>query len=325
MASRTRGGSDGAAGTAPEERPETGTVPSGPQRLRPREWLDVLKRTFKEFLADDCMGLAQQVAYSSLLAFFPALIFLVGLLGLVDAYDDMRQFLAPVAPGAVIDIIDQLQEDSAEKGASAAAFVIGLFGALWAASGAMNAIVKAVNRAYERMETRPFWKVRLISITLVVAAGLVTAGMFLMIVFGGPLGEAIADRARLGGAWDLVWGVLRWPLAFVVVLLLFALIFYLAPNQDQRDWKWISPGSLLGGLMWLALSGLFAVYTSFTDSYSKTYGSLAGGVVLLLWLNYTAWAVLFGAELNSELDKQADIRAAGGPQAGLVKPARRVR
>jgi membrane protein len=308
-----------------EAQPEVGTTPSGPQRFGPREWLDVFKRTGKEFMADDCMGLAQQVAYSSLLAFFPALIFLVGFFGLVDAYDDVRTFIAPVAPGAVIDIIDQLQEDSSKKGTSAAAFVIGLFGAVWAASGAMNAIVKAVNRAYERMETRPFWKVRLISIILVVAAGLVTAGMFLLIVFGGPLGDAIASKARLGGAWDIVWGVLRWPLAFAVVLLLFALIFYIAPNQDQRDWKWITPGSVVGALLWLALSGLFALYTTFTDSYSKTYGSLAGGVVLLLWLNYTAWAILFGAELNSELDKQADIRAAGGPKAGLLTPARRVR
>ncbi len=308
-----------------EARPETGTVPSGPQRLRPREWRDVFKRTGKEFMADDCMGLSQQVAYSSLLAFFPALIFLVAFLGLIEAYDDMRQFIAPVAPGAVIEIIDQLQEDSSEKGTTAAAFVIGLFGAVWAASGAMNAIVKAVNRAYERLETRPFWKVRLISIVLVAAAGLVTAGMFLLIVFGGPLGEAIARKARLGGAWDLLWGLLRWPLAFLVVLMLFALIYYLAPNQDQRDWKWVTPGSLVGALLWLALSGLFALYTSFSDSYSKTYGSLAGGIVLLLWLNYTAWSVLFGAELNSELDKQVDLRAAGGPSAGLVKPARRVR
>jgi membrane protein len=311
--------------SATEQRAQIGTVPAGPERLRPSEWADVVKRTVKAFMADDCMGLAQQVAYSSLLAFFPALIFLVGLLGLIEAYDEMRGFIAPVAPQAVVDILDQLQEDSSEKGASAAAFVIGLFGAVWAASGAMNAIVKAVNRAYERIETRPFWKVRLISIVLVVAAGLVTAGMFLLIVFGGPLGEAITRKARLGGAFDLLWGILRWPLAFVVVLLLFALIFYLAPNQEQRNWKWITPGSLVGGMLWLALSGLFALYTSLSGSYSKTYGSLAGGIILLLWLNYTAWAILFGAELNSELDKQADIRAAGGPQAGLVRPARRVR
>ena len=117
--------------------------------------------------------------------------------------------------------------------------------------------------------------------------------------------------------------IARWPMAFVAVLLFFALIYYLAPNLDQRRWQWVTPGSVLGGLMWIALSGLFALYTTFSDSYTKTYGTLAGGIVLLLWLNYTAWAILFGAELNSELDRQADIHAAGGERAGLTKPARR--
>ena len=304
--------------------PQVGHVPSGPHRLTLGEWVDVFKRTFKQFLADDCMGLAQQVAYSSLLAFFPAVVFLVGLLDLIGAYDTLQDFLNPVAPAAVTDLIEQLQEDSG-GGGSAAAVVLGALGAVWAASGAMGSVVKAVNRAYDRVETRPFWKVRLIAIVLVGASGLVTAGMLLMIVFGGKLGEAIATKAKLGDAFTWLWNVARWPLAFVVVLLLFALIYYLAPNKDQRDWKWITPGSLFGGVMWIALSGLFALYTAFSDSYSATYGALAGGIILLLWLNYTAWAVLFGAELNAELDRQADIRAAGGPQAGLVKPARRTR
>jgi membrane protein len=311
--------------TAAESRPETGTVPRGPHRLSAREWLDVLKRTFKEFLADDAMGLAQQIAYSSLLAFFPAVIFLVGLLGLIDAYDDLRQFLAPVAPGGVLDTIEEIQKNTRDNGASAAAFVLGAAGAVWAASGAMGSVIKAVNRAYGRTETRPFWKTRLIAILLVVLTGLVTAALFLLIVFGGPLGEAIAEKARLGGAFDLVWTIVRWPIAFLAILLFFALVYYLAPDRDQRNWTWVSPGSLVGSLLWLALSGLFALYTSFSDSYNKTYGSIAGGIVLLLWLNYSAFALLFGAELNSELDRQADIHAAGGPKAGLVKPARRNR
>jgi membrane protein len=303
---------------------QVGHVPSGPHRLALGEWVDVFKRTFKQFLADDCMGLAQQVAYSSLLAFFPAVVFLVGLLDLIGAYDTLQDFLNPVAPAAVTDLIEQLQEDSG-GGGSAAAVVIGAFGAVWAASGAMGSIVKAVNRAYDRVETRPFWKVRVIAIVLVAASGLVTAGMLLMIVFGGKLGEAIATKARLGDAFTWLWNLARWPLAFVVVLLLFAVVYYLAPNKEQRDWKWITPGSLFGGVVWIALSGLFALYTAFSDSYSATYGALAGGIILLLWLNYTAWAILFGAELNAELDRQADIRAAGGPQAGLVKPAKRTR
>jgi membrane protein len=303
---------------------ETGHVPRSPRRLSAREWLAVLKRTAKQFLDDDCMGLAQQVAYSSMLAFFPAVAFLLGLLGLFHLYDDVKRFLDPIAPSGVIRFVGGLQKDSRSSGASASAFVIGLFGATWAASGAMGSVVKAVNRAYDRLETRPFWKVRLISILLVALSGLVVAGMFLLIVFGGPLGDAIAKKAHLGGVFNVLWAVLRWPIAFAAILVFFALVYYLAPNTDVRSWKWITPGSFVGSLLFLALSGLFAVYATFSGSYSKTYGSLAAGVILLLWLNYTAWAILFGAELNSELDRQADIHAAGGPNAGLVAPARRV-
>ena len=273
------------------------------------------------------MGLAQQVAYSSLLAFLPAVILLIGLLGLfgTGAFDSLEKFVGSVAPHGVIQMIDLAKKDAANnKGGSAIAFVVGTFGALWAASGAMGAIIKAVNRAYDRIETRPFWKVRLIAIVLVVATGLVTAGMFVLIIFGGDLGDAIARKTPLGGGFKLFWNIARWPIAFAAVLLFFALAYYLAPNKEHRDWKWISPGSIVGGALWLALSGLFALYTSFSSSYARTYGSLAGGIILLLWLNYTAWAILFGAELNSELDRQADIHAAGGPEAGLTKPARRV-
>jgi membrane protein len=307
------------------ERAETGHVPLSPRRLSAGEWIAVFKRSFKQFMKDDCMGLAQEVAYSSMLAFFPAVAFLLGLMGLFHLYDDVKRFLDPIAPSGVIRFINGLQKDSQGGGASASAFAIGLFGAVWAASGAMASVVKAVNRAYDRLETRPFWKVRIVSIVLVALSGLVIAGMFLLIVFGGPLGDAIAKKAHLGGAFTLLWSILRWPIAFVAILLFFSLIYYLAPNKDVRSWNWVTPGSIVGALLWLALSGVFALYATFAGSYSKTYGSLAAGVILLLWLNYTAWAILFGAELNSELDRQADIHAAGGPNAGLVTPARRVR
>jgi membrane protein len=298
------------------------SAPESPTRLSVGDWVAALKRSFKEFLADDCMGLAQQIAYSSLLAFFPAMIFLVGLFGLIGIYDDLRDFLGVIAPEAVLEALDIAQE-SAEGQSASLAVVLGAFGAVWAASGAMGSMIKAVNRAYDRTETRPFWKVRLIAILLVASTGIVTAALFILIVFGGPLGEAIASEARLGGAFDLLWTILRWPLAFVGILLFFALVYYLAPNTEHRNWKWITPGSIVGGLLWLALSGLFALYTSFAGSYDKTYGSLAGGIILLLWLNYSAFAVLYGAELNRELDRQADVRASGGERAGLTPRARR--
>jgi len=272
------------------------------------EWTAAFKRSFSEFMKDDCMGLSQQIAYSSLLAFFPAMAFLVGALGLFDLFDDVKELLDPIAPNGVIEFISSLQEDS-DAGTSAAAFTIGLFGAVWAASGAMGSVIKAVNKAYDRQETRPFWRVRGIAILLVVLSGITTAGIFLLIVVGGALGEAISRKAHLGGAFEWTWGILRWPVAFCAILVFFALVYYLAPNQEQRSWKWITPGSLVGGALWLALSGLFALYVTFAGNYTKTYGTIASGVILLLWLNYSAFALLYGAELNSELDRQADLHA----------------
>ena len=127
----------------------------------------------------------------------------------------------------------------------------------------------------------------------------------MLIVFGAPLGEAIANKAHLGGAWDVSWAILRWPVTLTALLTFFALVYYLAPNLDVRSWKWITPGAVVGSLLWLALSALFALYVTFAGSYSRTYGALATGIILLLWLNYTAWAILYGAELNAQVRRQA--------------------
>jgi membrane protein len=292
-------------------------------RLSHREWLAAVKRAGKQFLADDCMGLSQQIAYSSLLAFFPATIALVGLLDLINAYDALLRFLDPVAPKAVTDLIATFRNDTG-GGGSFLALAVGAIVALWAASGAVGSVVKAVNRAYDRIETRPFWKVRLLSLVLTIAMAFVTAGTLLLIVLGGTLGDAIKRHGEAGNTAAWAWNLMRWPIAFAVVLVLFAFIYTVAPNDASRNWRWVTPGSLFGAVMWIVLSGLFALYTSFSNSYSKTYGALATGIVLLLWLNYSAWAILFGAELNSELDRQADIHAAGGEHAGLTRPARRL-
>jgi membrane protein len=306
--------------------PHARSAPSGPERLPLGDWGSAGKRALKDFLANDCLGLGQQVAYSSLLAFFPAVIFLVGLLGLIGpgAYSSVNDLLAPVAPKGVLDAINLAKNASANNATgSAIAFAVGAAGAIWAASGATGSIVKAVNRAYDLVETRPFWKVKLLAFGLVFALSAVLATLFLLIVFGAPMGEAIAEKASLGHAFDLAWSIARWPIGFAALLLFFAIVYYLAPNHSQRSWKWLTPGALVGALLWLGLSALFALYTSFSSSYDRTYGSLAGAIILLLWLYYSSLAVLAGAELNAELDRQADIRAAGGPHAGLVMPSRR--
>jgi membrane protein len=293
-----------------------------PKRSR-GEWLAGAKGAGSSFLSDDCMGLAQQIAYSWMLAFFPAVAFFLGLLGVLGLYDQLQSFLAPISPHGVIRFIEGLQKDS-KGGASVTALVVGGIGATWAASGAMGSVIKSVNRAYDRLETRPFWKTRITAVVLVLLSSATILVLAVLIVFGGPIGHAIADKAGLGGAFTLLWGLARWPIAFVAVLLLFGLIYYYAPNVEHRRWRWVTPGAFVGALLWLALSGLFTLYVTFAGSYSKTYGSLAAGVILMLWLNYSAYAILFGAELNAALDRQADIRAAGGAHAGLTKPSRRL-
>jgi membrane protein len=308
------------------ERPEVAEPPEGPERLSAGEWGSALKRSGKEFLEDDGMGLAQQVAYSSMLAFFPTLIFVVGLFGLLGIYAALRDFLEVVAPDAVLEVLTTIEASAEENPtASLVAFVLGALGALWAASGAMGTVIKAVNRAYATTDSRPFWKKRLAAVILCLAIAVVAVGMLLLIVFGGPLGTAIAENAGLGGAFEWTWNLVRWPLVFITVLLFFALVYFLAPDTEQRNWKWVSPGALVGAVGWLVLSGLFALYVRYAGTYDETYGSLAAGIVLLLWLNYSAYALIYGAELNAEVDRQADLRAAGGENAGLIPPARRGR
>jgi len=281
--------------------------PSSPYRLSLTKWWSAIKAAGKEFLADDCLGLSQEIAFSSLLAFFPSVILVVGLLGVLGpgAYESLTHLLGTVAPKAVLDAVNLAKDSSAHNSAgSAIALTIGVIGALWAASGATSSTIKAVNRAFDLDENRPFWKVRLLALALVILAGIVTAAVFLLIVFGGPLGDAVASRAHLGDAFTVVWNILRWPIALFGILLFFALVYWLAPNRTPRNWKWVTPGSVLGALLWLALSALFSLYTSFSSSYDRTYGSLAGAIILLLWLNYSAVALLLGAELNAELERR---------------------
>ena len=303
-----------------------GHAPSTPQRLTRAEWIAAFKRTFKSFLADDCMGLSQQVAYSSLLAFFPAVVALVGLLDLIGAYDTLSSFLDPVAPKAVTDLIQTFQHDSS-GGGSVIAFVIGI-----CRRGVGGVGRDGLDRQGSEPRVRAHGDATVLEATAAsrscssLPPAIATAGMLLLVVLGGTLGDAIARR-RTSAARSRGSGTSpRWPIAFAAVLLFFGLVYYLAPNIDQPPMALADARDrCVGGLMWIVLSGLFALYTAFSNSYSKTYGALAGGIVLLLWLNYTAWAILFGAELNSELDRQADIHAAGGEHAGLTRPARRTR
>jgi membrane protein len=238
-------------------------------------------------------------------------ILVVGLLGVIGpgAYDSLVHLLGTVAPKAVLDAINLAKKSSAHNSAgSAIALTVGLIAAVWAASGATSSLIKAVNRASGIKETRKIWTVRLLALALVVLTALVTAVVFVLIVFGAPLGEAIARRAHLGHQFIVVWQALRWPIAFAGLVLFNEAVYWLAPNRTPPNWKWLTPGSLVAATLWLALSALFSLYTNYSSSYDRTYGSLAGVIILLLWLDFSAVALLFGAELNAELERRGRPR-----------------
>jgi membrane protein len=275
-----------------------------PRTSRLAEWRDLLETAGKRFMADDCVGLSQQIAYKSLLAFLPAMVALLGLLDLANAYGPVERFLFPVAPHAVRSLLETFRSDSNHR-SSVFAVLFGFAGAIWVGSSAVDTIVKAVNRAFEHDETRKGWQLRLLSIGLLIAMGLETVAILLLIVFGHTLGHAIDRRAGTGGAVAWTWDAARWPLGFVVILLLIAILYSFGPNHGERSLQLVSIGSFLAGVLWLLLSGGFALFTAFSHSYTRTYGALAGAIVLLLWLHFSAWALLYGAEVDAELARRS--------------------
>jgi membrane protein len=268
----------------------------------PLSWSDLFKRTARETMADDCLGLAAQLAYYVLLALVPALVFLLALMSFFPS-DLIQQLLIAVrqfAPGEVSGILEtQLREIAAGNNGGLLTFGIAM--ALWSSSAAMVAITGALNRAYDIEEGRPWWKVRLVAIALTIALSLFVIAAFALILVGPQLGASLADRIGLGATFHTVWMILRWPLAFVLVAVAVAVINYFAPDAEQ-DWEWITPGALLATLLWLVASLAFKLYVSQFGNYNETYGSLGGVIVLMLWFYISALAVLIGAEMNAEIE-----------------------
>ena len=288
-------------------------------------------RTYREVLADDCLGLAAQLAYYFFLALFPALLFLVALVsflpitGLLDA---ITTNLSRVAPGEVLSIVqDQILNIAHEKHGSL--LTLGIVGAIWSTSSGLNAIIETLNRAYGIQESRPWWKVKLIALGLTVALAVFIVSSFALVLVGPTLGEKIAVWAHFGPAFAWAWKILQWPLIFLLVTLGVALIYYYAPDAVQEV-IWITPGALLATTLWLAISLAFKYYVAHFTSYNATYGAIGGVIVLMLWFYLSALAVLVGAELNAEIEhaspygKDPGEKVAGEKQmigAGTFRPA----
>jgi membrane protein len=269
----------------------------------PLTWGEILKRTASEVVADNCLGLAAQLAYYFFLALFPALLFLVAIIsfmpvsGLMDAITAM---LSRVAPQEVLSIIqDQIGKIANNK--SGGLLTLGMLGTIWSTSSGMTAIVDTLNQAYDIQESRPWWKVRLLAIGLTIALAVFIVASFALVLVGPTLAEKVAVWIHMGPVFEWTWKILQWPIVFALVALAIALIYYFAPDAEQ-EWVWITPGSLLATCLWLIISLLFKFYISNFTSYTATYGIIGGAIVLMLWFYVSALAVLIGAELNAEIE-----------------------
>jgi membrane protein len=269
-------------------------------------WKDLAKRVWSEMQADDVFGDAAKLAYYFLLALFPLLIFLTSIIGIIiGSGTGMRHllfnYLARVMPSGAFQLIDHtMLEVSTASGAGTLSF--GLLAALWAASSGMGAITDALNVAYDVEEKRSWWRRRLTAIALTIALAVLIIAALSIVLGGSKIADHLASTYIIGRASAITWKIIQWPIALAFMLLAFALVYFFAPSVRDQEWTWITPGSIAGITLWLAVSFAFKAYLHFFDSYSKTYGSLGAVIVLMLWLYLTGLAVLIGGEINSEVE-----------------------
>jgi membrane protein len=290
-------------------------APSGPLRLRLRDWWSVLKRTVAEFREDELTDIAAGLTYYAVLSIFPALIALVSILGLIgdSATQPLIDNVEALTPGAAQEILLGAIEQISSSQAAGLALVLGLAGALWSASGYVGAFARASNRIYQVEEGRPFWKLRPIQIALTIVMILLLAVCAIAVVITGPLAEEIGDVVGAGETAVTIWDIAKWPAIVLFVITMISVLYWTAPNIRQPAFRWITPGGVVAVLLWIAASALFALYVANFSSYNATYGSIAAVIVFLVWLWITNLAILFGAELNAELERQREL-VAGVPR-----------
>jgi membrane protein len=215
-----------------------------------------------------------------------------------------------VAPGSSAEFVRTLiAQAQANRTSAVLGAVIGLLVALWSASGYVSAFMRASNVIYDIPEGRPIWKTIPIRVGVTVFAVVVMVVSAVIVVVSGPVARQIGQLVGAGDTGLTLWNVLKWPVLLLLVSVLFAVLFWASPNARQGGVKWVSPGGIIAVVIWLVVSGLFAVYVAYFSSYNKTYGSLAGVVVFLVWLWLTNIAILFGQELNAEIERGRELTA----------------
>jgi membrane protein len=291
-----------------------------------RDYKAILVRAGKQALAHGITDLAAALAYYSFLAIPAVLLVAVGLFSLFASPDGITTLidrLGTVVPSQATQLIeDSLRRMNENKSGSLVMVVVGFILALWTTTGAMTSFMRAVNRAYDRDESRGFVRQRLTAVQMVVAMGVAFLLVFGLLVLGPVMSGWLGDALDIEGVMGWLWWVAQWPILFVGLLAVFATVLYLGPDVDHPRWRFLTPGAVFAVAVWLIASGLFAVYTSMFDSYNKTWGSLAAVIVMLTWLWVTAIALLLGAEINSEAERSRELRQGQPAGRTIQAPSR---
>jgi membrane protein len=315
------------AQTAPH--PDDATKPDSLGEIEKPGWRYTAKAAFAEFQRDQCTDLAAALTYYSVLSVFPAILALVSLLGLVGQGESTTTTLLDIVRQlGQSQVADQLEGPINQLvGAQGAglALVLGLAAAIWSASGYVGAFGRAMNRVYQVDEGRPIWKLRPVVLLITVALVLMAALVLIGLVVSGPVAQALGDAVGLGDLAKTIYGIVKWPVMLGLVVVMVAVLYHATPNVRQPKFRWVSVGATVAILGWVLASVAFGFYVSNFGSYNKTYGSLAGIIVFLLWLWITNLALLFGAEIDAELERARELQAGIEAERTLQLPPRDTR
>jgi membrane protein len=313
------------AETATTRRGTGNGTPQAPTDLSKRTWMGTLTRTLREFKEDDLSLLAAALTYYAILALFPALLVLLSLLGLAGSgtVDTLLQNVGSLAPSATRTVITNAVHNlQSSNKAAGVAFIFGLVGALWSASGYVGGFMKAANIIYEVEEGRKFWKLKPIQIFATLVVVLLSAIVVIAVVVTGPIAQKAGNIVGAGSTAVTVFNIAKWPVIAFVVAQIFAFLYWISPNVKQPGYRWLSPGGILAVVLWVIASALFAFYVANFGSYSKTYGSMAAVIIFLVWLWITNLVMLLGLEFNAEVERGRLIEAGHDPDTEPFLPHR---